>query len=172
MEFVFLEESQRIYESISNILASESTDERKKARLAKIKIKNRTEVTLLKNGEIFYSREAVAKYSNYYVRGFIVDKKIQDIIAQDIVVGDDTYSMKYAYYNKPYFSLGITRSITLCSSDYLWHYYERFVLGKSKKDAIKCDSNGIYYRDKHFERSINFWAVFIIVYMLFNSLIY
>ena len=100
MEFVFLEESQRIYESISNIVASESTDERKKARLAKIKIKNRTEVTLLKNGEIFYSREAVAKYSNYYVRGFIVDKKIQDIIAQDIVVGDDTYSMKYAYYNK------------------------------------------------------------------------
>lgn len=167
MEFVFLEESQRTFDSISHIVASESSDEEKKARLKKLKIKTRSEITLLKNGEVYYSKAAATKYSNYYVRGVVEDKGIQDI-----VVGDDTYSMKYAYYNKPYFSIGIARSITLCSSDYLLHYYERFVLGKSEKDAIKYDSNGIYYRDRHYERSINFWMVFVIVYLVLNLLIY
>ena len=167
MEYAYMEESQRTYDSIVNIVASESTDEEKKARLKKVKIKKRSEITLLKNGDIFYSRKAATKYSDYYVKGVITDKEIQDI-----VVGDDTYSMIYAYYNKPYFPLGIARSITLCSFDYLLHYYERFVLGKSEKEAIKYDSNGIYFRDKHYERSINFWLVFVIVYLLLIVLIY
>lgn len=143
-------EANILYTSTETILNNDITDDEKREQLTNIFAKSYGEIIVEKEDEIFVATESKRPKDEYQLEP-IIDSRY-------IFTNDGKYNFRYSYANQPFLDIGLTRAIT-------FSVIPDFITSGSFDNAY-------YIKARIYNRSINLWLAFVILYYLSLAIAY